>query len=176
MRLGGFVKFASVEAAKESRMSRPQKISAALVFGVACCSHLSALAQGPGSSQTRNAAARCNSPVRTVNLTYLHALPGQREQLRQYIRKNWFAIDAKAVRAGLMKSYALWESSSKEASEGWDFIVVDTWCDIRGYEGVSSKFDALSKSHKSIPIDGKHFEQLGRRGESKELIEHDRGE
>lgn len=156
-------------------MSRFQRISAALIFSFACCSHLSAIAQSP-IAQTQQEPVRCSSSTRAVNLTYLHASPGQRENLRRYIHKNWFAIDAKAVRAGLMKSYALWESAASDASEGWDFIVVDTWCDIRGYEGVSSKFSALSKSHKSIPIDGKHFEQLGRRGDSKELIEQDSGE
>jgi hypothetical protein len=151
-------------------MSRFRNFSSALIFGFVCCVHPAAQAQNPSNS-IQPALVRCDSPVRAVGMTYLHALPGQRENLKQYILKNWFIVDAKAVEEGLMKSFALWESSEPKAGESWDFIVVDTWCNEQGYEGVSSRFTALSIAHKSIPVDGKHFEQLGRRGLSKAMIE-----
>jgi hypothetical protein len=124
-----------------------------------------------GGGLNKSTVERCQAPRRAVTMTHIHALPGQRENLKRYILTNWFAIDAAAVRAGLMKSFAIWEKEKDSGAESWDFIVVDTWCDERGHDGVSSQFALFSKAHRSIAVEGKHFEQLGRRGESKSMIE-----
>ena len=59
----------------------------------------------------------------TWTYTYLKAANGQKENLKIFLKKNWFAMDSIAVRQGLFNDYELIENISKNDSLTWDFIV-----------------------------------------------------
>lgn len=107
-----------------------------------------------------NFQAFSQSPLKTTwEVTYLKALPGQKEQLIQFLNRNWFAMDSIAVSQGLMSGYKLWESAD---SAEWDVIVAVAYPDSKGYEGIKEAFEKIRSQHVTIPVEGKKLPQLGK--------------
>ena len=117
-------------------------------------------ATGGKETATIAPATAQNAPV--ITWTYLKAHPGHVEQLASFIRKNWFAMDQQAVRAGLFKSYRLLQNSESGADQDWDLIVEVSYHDAAGYAGVQREFEAIRAKHIPVKIDGKDLPQLGR--------------
>jgi hypothetical protein len=86
-----------------------------------------------------------------VERTYLKAAPGQRDALAKFIVANWFELDRRAKEQGLFTYYRLAENLDLDAN--WDFDQ-DT--------DVQAQFGEIRKAHKTILIDGKSLNELGR--------------
>ena len=115
----------------------------------------------------------CDSPRRMINMHYIQALPGQKENLKKYIGANILAIDAIAVERGLMKAYTVMERVDSSESDDWDIMLVDTWCDERGVDPVLPGFQEISKQHTPVLIDGKSMEELGKFVRTRTVIQED---
>lgn len=109
---------------------------------------------------------------RAVELTFLRSSPGQREALRRYLVANWFAMDAVAVREGLMDRYQILEAQEDEGA--WDLVVAVTYRDAQGYEGIAPAFERIRSAHREVRPDGKALRELGRIVESRKLLEEPR--
>lgn len=96
----------------------------------------------------------------TWTFTHLKAKDGQKARLKQFIEKNWFAMDSIAVSANLIKSYELMENSSSD-NQSWDFIVAVEYFNSATYEGIATAFEAIRKRHTTILIDTYSFKDLG---------------
>jgi hypothetical protein len=107
--------------------------------------------------------------TRAVELTFLKSLPGERDNLRQFIEKNWFAIDAFAQKQGLMAAYTVLDSGSDEGA--WNLLVAVTYHTPQGYEGILDAFERIRSAHKTVLIEGKSLKDLGRIVDSKKLQE-----
>jgi len=109
------------------------------------------------------------APARhAVELTFLQAAPGQRENLKRFIELNWFAMDRIATERGLMTSYRLLDSGTDEGP--WQLIVIVTYPDERGYDGIRAEFEKIRQAHTVVPVDGKALRDLGRVVETKRLF------
>jgi hypothetical protein len=129
-------------------------LSRLLVFIV--CIIAAATGTGCQMSATREVAT---TPPAAVEWTFLKAKPGKRDALRAFIIANWFAMDERAVREGLMRSYRLLDSKSDDGP--WDLAVEVEYFDERGYEGIKERFDAIRAEHVVQPIDGNVLRELG---------------
>ena len=107
--------------------------------------------------------------TRAVELTFLKSLPGERDNLRQFIEKNWFAMDAIAQKQGLMAAYTVLDSGSDEGA--WNLLVAVTYHTPQGYEGILDAFERIRSAHKTVLIEGKSIKDLGRIVDSKKLQE-----
>ncbi len=108
------------------------------------------------------------SKTTTWEVTYLKALPGQKESLIQFLSRNWFAMDSIAVSQGLMSGYKLWESAN---SSDWDVVVAVAYPDSKGYEGIKEAFEKIRSQHVTVPIEGKKLPQLGKIVKSEKFYE-----
>lgn len=131
-----------------------------LVFAAAPTALLAA--ETPSSQDVSHA-------TRAVELTFLKSLPGERDNLRQFIEKNWFAMDAIAQKQGLMAAYTVLDSGSDEGM--WNILVAVTYHTPQGYEGILDAFERIRSAHKTMLIDGKSIKDLGRIVDSKKLQE-----
>lgn len=116
----------------------------------------------------------CDSVERLVSRAYIQAKPGQLGRLKQFIRVNFFAIDAKAVQQGIMHSYALLERVESSDNRMWDLMLIDTWCDDQGLDAVADSFEEITRAHQKVLIDGLDFDDLGTFVGSDSVIEKDR--
>jgi quercetin dioxygenase-like cupin family protein len=96
---------------------------------------------------------------RAVELTFLKSWPGERERLRQFIERNWFAMDRIAQSRGLMTAYSVVETGSDEGP--WNVVVSVTYPNERGYDGIASDFEEIRRAHVTVLIDGKGLRELG---------------
>jgi hypothetical protein len=117
----------------------------------------SALAAEP---QAPDAGVPAREGLRAVEHTTLEALPGQRARLIEFIRVNWFAMDAEAVRQGLMVSYQLLEKADDKGPG--EVIVAVTYPTAEGYDAVRERFEAIRRAHRKVLIEGKDLPALGR--------------
>jgi hypothetical protein len=113
---------------------------------------------GTGCQTATRREVAAMSPA-AVEWTFLKAKPGKREALRDFIIRNWFAMDERAVRAGLMRSYRLLDSKTDDGP--WDLAVEVEYFDGRGYEGIKERFDAIRAEHVVQPVDGNVLRDLG---------------
>lgn len=97
---------------------------------------------------------------RAVGVTWLKANPENAEMLYQYLSLNWLVMDQKAVEQGVFVAYQLLENSGDE--DDWDFLMIVTYKDDKGYNGVKAEFDAIRAAHKEVLVDGKSLRQLGK--------------
>lgn len=125
---------------------------------------LLALASGLGAQTVDQ------SPVRAVELTFLKASPGNRENLKKFIALNWFAMDKIAVERGLMKEFKVMDTGSDEGA--WNVLVAVTYHDARGYEGIAGEFEKIRAEHKVVLVNGKRMPELGAVVESRKLFEN----
>jgi len=98
----------------------------------------------------------------TWTYTYLKATNGQKKNLKIFLKKNWFAMDSIAVRQGLFNDYELIENISKNDSLTWDFIVAVEYFTTGTYTDIAEKWQAISKAHQTININGLSFKDLGK--------------
>lgn len=125
-----------------------------LTTALGSCTSMTALAQPPAASPSAPGQAR-----RAVELTFLKALPGERERLRRFIVANWFEMDRVAKLQGLMDEYRLLESTTDDAD--WHVLVMVSYHDDRGYEGIAEAFERIRRAHATVRIDGKGLRELG---------------
>ncbi|OYQ37874.1 hypothetical protein CHU93_00295 [Sandarakinorhabdus cyanobacteriorum] len=133
------------------------------VFGMTLAGSISA-------SAIAGAAAAEPATTRVVTLTYLKSAPGRLAQLERFVRANWFAMDAIAVRQGLFLDYRWFDTGSEDGA--WNAIVMVTYRDEKGFEGVAPRWAPIQSAHRTVLPDGFAFAQLGRVVENRNLIEH----
>lgn len=109
------------------------------------------------------------TPARVVTMTYLKSEPGKLDQLERYVRSNWFAMDAEAVRQGLFVNYEWLDTGSDDGT--WNALVMVTYNDERGFAGIEQRWAAIKAAHKEVRINGAGMKELGRVVESKILFE-----
>ncbi len=102
-----------------------------------------------------------------VELTFLKSLPGQRENLKQSIVHNWFAMDKIAKAQGLMSAFTVMDTGSDKGT--WNVLVSVTYMNERGYEGIAEAFEKIRRAH--IPV-GKPSRELGTIVDSKKMFEN----
>ena len=107
----------------------------------------------------------------TWTYTYLKAKEGQRENLKTFVIRNWFAMDAVAVKRGLFNDYKLLENSGTDPASEWDFIVAVEYYTTGTYADIQDQWQDIRKAHNTIPIDGMDFPQLGSVIRSENLTE-----
>jgi hypothetical protein len=109
-------------------------------------------------------------PLRAVELTFLKATPGNRENLKQFIALNWFAMDKIAVAQGLMKEFKVMDTGSDDGA--WNVLVSVTYGNPRGYDGVAVEFEKIRAKHKVVLVNGKRMPELGAVVDSRKLYEN----
>jgi hypothetical protein len=107
--------------------------------------------------------------TRDVTFTYLKSLPGERDNLRQFIVANWFAMDAVAAKRGLMLDYKLFDTGTDEGE--WNLMVMVTYPDARGFDGIRDEWAKIVAAHRRVLVNGKGQSELGRVVRSQRLIE-----
>jgi len=106
---------------------------------------------------------------RAVELTYLKSTPGSLENLKTFIVQNWFEMDKVAIAQGLMHTYSMLDSGSDDGA--WNVLVMVTYRDERGYDGIVEPFEKIRRTHKVVTVDGKGLRDLGTIVESKKVYE-----
>lgn len=107
--------------------------------------------------------------TRAVELTFLQSNPGERTLLKQFVIANWFEMDKVAKSQGLIEDYRVFDSGSDEGP--WNVLVIVTYRNAKGYEGIAEAFEKIRKQHKVVPVDGKSLAQLGKIVNTKRLYE-----
>ncbi len=118
------------------------------------------------TSKTDEIAVR---PTRAVTVTYLQSKPGKLRELERYIRANWFAMDAIAVKQGLFVSYE-WLDTGDDSSP-WNALVIVTYNDDKGFDGIAQRWAPIKAAHVEVRPDGMGMKDLGRVLETKTLFE-----
>lgn len=105
----------------------------------------------------------------TWEYTYLKAVSGEKQNLARFIQRNWFAMDSIATFQKLMTGYKLLENN--DANGDWDFIVAVGYPQRNGYEGIVAEFEKIRSQHKSVSVNGKRLNELGKIVKSEKLHE-----
>lgn len=108
-----------------------------------------------------SAAGAAGAPAgrtRLWELTYLKSLDPDPADLIRFIEQNWFAMDAEAVRQGLMTGYTLLQGEDPD----WNLICAVGYPDPAGYAGIAQAFERIRRAHSIIPVNGKGLKELGR--------------
>jgi hypothetical protein len=126
----------------------------------------------PASTRTPAESAKTSvaTTERVVSWTYLKAKPGERARLKEFLVKNWLAMDAEAIRQGLMVDATVLDRGRDDGD--WNLVVEVTYPDAAGYPAVAERFQAIRAKHTTVPIDGKVLKDLGEIVRSEELIEN----
>lgn len=111
----------------------------------------------------------CNSQPETQNtntwtLTYLKSTNFQKDRLKEFLEKNWFAMDSIAVAQGLINKYELIENIGDDSypDSDWDFIVAVEYFTNGTYSDIADKFEVIRKSHTTIKVDGLVLKDIGK--------------
>lgn len=107
--------------------------------------------------------------ARVVTHTYLKSQPGRLAELERYVRSNWFAMDAIAVQQGLFVRYEWLDSGTDEGP--WNAIVMVTYNDEKGFDGIRPRWAEIRAAHKEVRPDGLGMKELGRVLETRNLLE-----
>ena len=94
--------------------------------------------------------------TKTWTLTYIKSNPLQKARVKEFLEKNWFAMDSIAIAQGLISKYELIENRADETDpvSEWDFIVAVEYFTTGTYTDIAEKFEKIRKCHTTIPIDG----------------------
>lgn len=98
---------------------------------------------------------------KTWTYTYLKANANEKQNLKTFLIKNWFAMDSVAVTEGLFNDYKLIENSNPEVTSEWDYIVAVEYFTAGTYSDIESEWQLIRKDHKTILIEGKSMKDLG---------------
>lgn len=99
-------------------------------------------------------------PEKTWTFTYLKAASGQKERLKKYVYKNWFAMDSIAVAQKLIHAYELIENTNE--ADTWDFIVAVEYFTSATYADIEQPFERIRAQHIPVMIDGLTLKDLGK--------------
>ena len=110
-----------------------------------------------------------SATTRVVTITYLQSQPGRLAQLERFVRANWFAMDELAVQQGLFVSYEWLDSGTDQGP--WNAIVMVTYADDKGFEGIRERWAGIRSAHQEVRPDGLSMKELGRVIETKNLFE-----
>lgn len=105
-----------------------------------------------------------------VELTFLKSVPGQREQLKEFIVRNWFAMDKIAKQQGLIRDFTLMDTGTDDGS--WNVLVAVTYTNDKGYEGITDAFEKIRRAHTTVRVNGMTLRELGAIVDSKRVFEH----
>lgn len=97
----------------------------------------------------------------TWTYTYLKAKPNQRSKLKEFLVKNWFAMDSIAVQRGLFNDYQLLENSDFSSDAEWDYIVAVEYYTKGTYHDIQDDWIKIRNNHKTVLINGHSFPELG---------------
>jgi hypothetical protein len=113
-----------------------------------------------GYSQSKSPTAN----TKTWTLTYLKSTNLQKDRLKEFLVKNWLAMDSIAVTQGLLNRYELIENIADDSNpvSEWDFIVAVEYFTKGTYSDIADKFESIRKSHTTIKVDGLAFKDLGK--------------
>lgn len=99
-------------------------------------------------------AAAQAGPTRAVEMTFLRSHDEDPARLVAFIEANWFALDAEAVRQGLMTRYDL-AARKADADTPWNVVVTVGYPDPAGYDAIKAPFEAIRGRHVPVAIEGK---------------------
>ncbi len=102
-----------------------------------------------------------SQPRESEEFTYLKAMPGQQAALAEFIRRNWFAMDAIAKQRGLIAEFDLLERAPSVTVSDWDLLVRVRYPHAGGYAAIESEFEGIRNAHQSVLIEGKTMRELG---------------
>jgi hypothetical protein len=107
------------------------------------------------------AASSTVKPTVLIEQTFLKALPGLRQDLAEFITKNWFAMDQEGVKQGIFTSY--WLMEDIDENKDWDLVVSVGYPQPGGYEEAETKakFMAIRSAHKEIKINDRGLKDIG---------------
>ena len=97
----------------------------------------------------------------TWTYTYVKSKENHKNELKEILIKNWFAMDSIAQEQGLIKDYELIENISESDSTDWDFIVAVEYFTKGTYSDISEEFEKIRQSHKTVKIKGLTFGEVG---------------
>ena len=97
----------------------------------------------------------------TWTYTYIKARENQKDDLKQFIIENWFAMDSIAVRQGLFNDYRLLENVDDSDKAEWDYIVAVEYYTRGTYDDIKEAWQPIRSAHKTVLINGLNFPQLG---------------
>lgn len=97
---------------------------------------------------------------KTWTFTYLKAINGQKDNLKTYLKKNWFAMDSIAVNRKLISRYELLENLNADAE--WDFIVAVEYFTRDTYADIEKAFEQIRAEHHPVTVNGLSLKDLGR--------------
>ena len=97
----------------------------------------------------------------TWTYTYLKAKQNHKEDLKETIIKNWFAMDSVAKARGLINDYELIENISQVDSTSWDFIVAVAYYTEGNYADIAEDFEKISQAHETVKVNGLSFPEVG---------------
>lgn len=98
---------------------------------------------------------------KTWTYTYLKAKANQKQNLKEFLIKNWFVMDSIAVSKGLFNDYKLLENTNNQPSTEWDFIVAVEYFTAGTYSDIQEDWLEIKKNHKTRLINGKSMQDLG---------------
>lgn len=107
----------------------------------------------------------------TWTYTYIKAKEDQRNNLKQFLIKNWFKMDSIAVQRGLFNDYKLLENSSASSEIEWDYIVAVEYYTKGTYSDIQDEWMEIRSNHQTVKIDGYSFPELGAVVKSENLID-----
>ncbi|MFN7490395.1 MAG: hypothetical protein ACK5QK_11755 [Chryseotalea sp.] len=105
---------------------------------------------------------------KAVTLTYLKSAEGEKNNLKEFLIRNWLAMDSIAKNQQLIEDYALWQNKTENSE--WDFIVFVQYKNEQGYEGIAAAFEKIRSEHKKVLIQNKDLKQLGRISKSESVL------
>ncbi|MCU0383311.1 MAG: hypothetical protein MUF68_04520 [Cyclobacteriaceae bacterium] len=103
-----------------------------------------------------------------ATLTYLKSVAGEKNNLKEFLIKNWLAMDSVAKNQQLIEDFNLWQN--KTESTEWDFIVFVQYKNEQGYDGIATEFEKIRSKHKKVLINNKDFKELGRISKSESVL------
>ncbi len=93
-------------------------------------------------------------------VTYLKAKSGGVDALANYIRQNWFVMDAKARAAGHMEGFRLLRGTPADTS--WDLMEISVYRDSTQHARIDSIFRVVYRpAHVPVLVEGKGLKELG---------------
>jgi hypothetical protein len=103
---------------------------------------------------------RAMPETKAVELTLLRSIDADPTLAAQFIKANWFAMDAIAKARGLMTFFNLHVDPTPR--EDWNLVVQVGYPDVRGFEAIQSQWSQIVAAHQTVLIEGKRLPDLAR--------------
>ncbi|WP_396272670.1 hypothetical protein [Hyphomonas sp.] len=102
--------------------------------------------------------ARPSHETKAIELTFLRSVDPDPERAAQFIKTNWFAMDAVAQSRGLMTFFNLHVDPAR--NEDWNLAVQVGYPHERGFDSIRTEWAEIVAAHKTVLIDGKRLVEL----------------